>query len=403
MQEYINGLVLIGDKLVKKNFLIKDGLIFFDYKASAHQIDLEGLVVAPGFVDIHVHTRTPGFTHKEDIEHVSQAALQGGVTTMVAMSNTNPMPYDEDSWNLVNELAKKSQVNIIQSARITFDNKLTDFEKLSKLTNCFTDDGNPISDDSLMKQALIQAKKYNVVLMLHEEDHNLKGVTYNSEFAQSNELPSFNSEYESKIIGRDIELNKDINAHIHLQHISTKEGVQMFVEAKKAGMNISAEATPHHLFFNNRVIKNEGNFKMNPPIGSSEDQEALVKAFLNEEINIIATDHAPHTKEEKSGGFKNAANGIIGLETAFAVCNTKLGQQNLEKVLRALTINPAKLIKKDIEIKNGAKANIVIIDPNEEWIFTEDDIKSKSQNSPWIGNKLKGRVKKVIFAKEQNE
>lgn len=403
MQEFINGKILLNGKLVKRNFLVKNGMLFLDYKERAQQVDINGLVVTPGFVDIHVHTRTPGFTHKEDIAHVSSAAISGGMTTIVAMSNTNPMPCDEKTWNLVNDFAKKSSVNIIQSARITADNKLTDFAKLSKFTKCFTDDGNPISDQELMKSALIEAKKHDVVLMLHEENHDLKGVAYTSEFTTLNNLPSFGPEYESMIIKRDITLNKDINAKIHLQHISTKQSVQLFVEAKKSKMNISAELTPHHLFFNNTMLRDEGNFKMNPPIGSIEDQESLVEAFANEDIDIIATDHAPHTKEEKSGGFKNAANGIIGLETAFAVCNTKLGDEHLEKVLRGLTINPAKLINKDIEIRNGARVNIVIIDPNEEWIFTDKDIKSKSKNSPWIGIKLKGKIKQVIFTKEQNE
>lgn len=400
MQEYVNGKVLLNGKLVQKDFLIKDSKIYFTYDKTTNPIDLTGKVVAPGFVDVHVHTRTPGYTHKEDIEHVTKAALKGGFTTIVAMSNINPMPTDEATWKGAQEMANKSEIEIIQSARVTKDGKVTDFEKLSKLTNCFTDDGMPIDDEEAMEKALEEAKKHNVVLMLHEEDHSLKGVAYTSNFTKQNNLPSFGSKYEWRVVERDINLNWEINAPIHLQHISTKETIELLEEAKDSGMRITAELTPHHIFFNNDEIINDGKFKMNPPLGSKADQVALIRAFEEELVDIIATDHAPHTKEEKSGGFEKALNGIIGLETAFAACNTKLGEANLERLLRAMSINPAKLIGKDIELKDGKVANLVIIDPNKEWTFTEQDICSKSHNSPWIGLTLKGKVEKVIYSKE---
>lgn len=401
MQEYVNGLVLLNGKLVQRNFLIKDSRIYFEYEKTNNSIDLTGKVVTPGFVDLHVHTRTPGYTHKEDIEHVTKAALKGGFTTIVAMSNINPLPTNIETWNYANKFAKESSINIIQSARVTDEKgKVTNIQKLSQLTNCFTDDGSPIDEEETMFEALRRASETNSVIMLHEENHDLKGVAYTSEFTKKNNLPSFGSEYEWKIVERDIHLNREIGANIHLQHISTKETVELFAHARDKGMNITAELTPHHIFFNNEEIINDGKFKMNPPLGSKADQTMLIAAFEQELIDIIATDHAPHTKEEKEGGFAKALNGIIGLETAFAACNTKLGSKNLEKLLRALTINPARLINRDVEIEDGKIANIVIIDPNEEWTFTEQDICSKSHNSPWVGMKLKGRVKQVIFTKE---
>lgn len=400
MQEYVNGKVLLNGKLVQKDFLIKDSKIYFSYEKTSNPIDLTGKVVTPGFVDLHVHTRTPGYTHKEDIAHVTAAALKGGFTTVVAMSNINPLPIDQATWRLAKAEVDKSDIEIIQSARVTNNGKVTDIAKLFRLTKCFTDDGAPIDNEAVMTQALELAADHDVVLMLHEEDHSLKGVAYTSEFTKQNNLPSFGSEYEWKIVERDIKLNKSINAKIHLQHISVKETLSLFKEAKESGMNITAELTPHHIFFNNEEIINDGQFKMNPPLGGKVDQQALIKAFEDELVDIIATDHAPHTQEEKSGGFAKALNGIIGLETAFAACNSKLGSHNLEKLLRALTINPAKVINKDIELQDGKLANLVIIDPNEEWTFTEQDICSKSHNSPWVGIKLKGRVKQVIYTKE---
>lgn len=398
MQEYINAKVLLEGRLVQKDFLIEDGRIYFNYKKTKNSIDLSGKIVSPGFVDIHVHTRVPGFEHKEDIAHLDEAALIGGFTQVVAMGNIDPAPTDVDNHEIIQSLLNRSKINIMQCARVSDKNKLVDIVKMSECTKIFSDDGLPIDSDSLMKNALKLIKKTDSLILLHEEDHNLKGYGYHSNFAKLNHIKTFGSEYETNIVERDIRMNKDIQAKMHLQHISCKETIEMLKE-QKGKMDISAELTPHHLFFSNEDINGSTNFKMNPPLNSKEHQEALIQAFKDEVVDIIATDHAPHAEHEKNVEWKKAANGIIGLESAFAAVNTVIGFEHIEKTLRAMTINPAKRIGLDVEIKEGQYANIVIIDPHEKWIFTEEDIRSKSKNSPWINVELTGRVKEVIWTK----
>ena len=395
MQEYVNGRILIDGKLVQKNFLIRDKKIFFEYDKTNQPKDIKGLIVSPGFVDIHVHTRTPGFTDKEDIDHVTNAALKGGFTTIVAMANIDPPPIDKNSFLNIKNIISNSKINIVQSGRVSFKNKLANIKELSQYTNIFTDDGMPIENKSLMTQALQEIKKYNGIILLHEEDHSLEGYGYHSEYAKKNNIKTFGSEYEYKIIQRDLKLNKKIGCKIHFQHLSCLESIY---ELRKSKGNWTAELTPHHLFFSNEDIQNT-NFKMNPPLNTLKHKQELISAFKEGLINIIATDHAPHTEKDKNIKWEKASNGIIGLESAFAAVNTIMGNDYLVKTLESMSINPGKLIGLDVSIKNGKKANLVIIDPNEEWIFTKNDIFSKSKNSPFIGQKLVGKVKEVIWSK----
>jgi dihydroorotase len=364
--EYINGKILVGNKFVKRSFLIKEGILFFKYSEKPKKVvNLEGKYISPGFFDVHVHTRTPGFAWKDDLNHVQESAMSGGVTMFIAMANTNPEPVNSNILKNIQEMMNKSFLKIYQSARITNKNNLVSFSELSKLTKFFSDDGNPICNPDIMKNALINAKKYNCILFLHENDCSITGNSYSSQFSKDYNITSFSHEYETNIIRRDIQLNQDINAKIHIQHISTKEGLLLFKNAKKDGMNISAEITPHHLCINNtEILSDNANYKMNPPLGNIEDQKALINAFKAGIIDIIATDHAPHSFEEKNKGFELSAFGIINLESAFAAIYTKLGFKYLLKIVKAFSINPAKLVGIDLQIKNNSKANITIIDPH---------------------------------------
>lgn len=400
MQEYINGRVLINGKLIQKDFLIKEGKIFFDYEKTNNAIDISNQVVSPGFVDIHVHTRTPGYEHKEDLNTVTQSALAGGFTTIVAMANIDPSPVDVETFKHVQEVINKSEINIIQAARVTNKGKLVDVKELSKYTKIFSDDGLPINDSSIMKEALIAMKENDCLISLHEEDHSIKGVGYNSEFTKSLNLPSFGSEYEYNITNRDIELNRDVNAKMHFQHISTKETIALIRKSQKENVKVTAEITPHHLYFSNEDINGSTNFKMNPPLNSKEDRDVLREAFLDGTVKIIATDHAPHSKDEKGTDWKESYNGIIGLQTAFSSVYSIFGEKHLEKILMGLSVEPAKLIGLDVELKDGQDANLVFIDINKEWTYTRDNNKSKSENSPWLGMTLKGKVEKVICNKK---
>ena len=398
MQEYINGKVLINGKLVRKDFLVKENKVFFDYEKTDNPIDISHLVVSPGFVDIHVHTRTPGFEHKENLKTVSECALAGGFTTIVAMANIEPAPVNVETFNKIEEMLGSSSINILQAARVTNNNSLVDFKELKAKTSIFSDDGLPIDEEHLMKEALIAAKENDALLLLHEEDHSLKGVGYTSSFTKENSLPSFGSEYEWKVVERDIRLNEEIKAKIHLQHISVKETIDLLKSAQSR-MPITAELTPHHLYFSNEDINGSTNFKMNPPLGSKDDQKALQQAFKDGLINIIATDHAPHTCEEKGSDWNKSANGIIGLQTAFSAVYSVFGDEYIEEILMALSVNPAKLINLDVELKDGQDANLVFIDLNKKWSLTEENNMSKSCNSPWLNKELMGKVEKVIWNK----
>ncbi len=404
--EYVNGKVLLNNKFRKQNFVIYKGKIFlkYDHLHPTKTIDLTGKYVAPGFFDIHVHTRVPGFEKKDDLKHVQESAMVGGVTQFIAMPNTNPMPYNVKILTSIQKMMDESIVNIFQAARITNNNKVVNFATLSKKQKFFSDDGNPVKTSKLMTEALLQAKKHDSILFLHENDPNIAGYAYTSKFSQKYNIKSFSSEYETNIIKRDIELNKEINAKIHIQHISTKEGVQLYKAACKSGMNISAELTPHHLCLNNEdIVSDDSNYKMNPPLGSKKDQKYLIKAFKKGIINIIATDHAPHSILDKKGGFNKAAFGVINLESAFASIYTLLGKRYLLKIVKAYSINPASLVNIDVNIYNNEKANIVIIDPSYKWTFTKKDIKSKSINSPFINKTFVGKIVKTIYGTEERD
>lgn len=392
------------DIIIKDDKIYKIGK-FEDDRNFENVIDATDCIVSPGLIDVHVHFRDPGFTHKEDIETGSLSASRGGFTTVVCMANTNPIVDNEQTLDYILNKAKKSPINVLQTCAITKDFKgkeLVDMEYLLKKGAIgFTDDGLPIMDSDVVYDAMKKAKELGVTLSFHEEDPSLITTPGINEGIISKEfgLIGASSVAEDVMVARDCMLAIKTGCKINIQHISSKVSVEVVRMAKKLGGNIFAEATPHHFSMTEEdVLKYKTYAKMNPPLRTSEDKEAIIEALKDDTIEIIATDHAPHTFDEKNVLFQKAPSGIIGLETALSLGITNLvknGHLSIMKLIEKMTINPARLYNLDSGyIKEGSSADIVIFNPDEEVIY--DKFLSKSSNTPFINQKLFGKVKYTI-------
>lgn len=397
----------IADILIENDIIKNIGKELSIVDESDTVIDGTGLVCAPGLVDVHVHFRDPGFTHKEDIETGSRAAAAGGFTTVILMANTKPTVDNVDTLGYVLEKCKKEDINVYTVANVTKGMKgveLTDFKKLIGMGAVgVSDDGIPIMDTEILKEAFLQAKALNVPISLHEENPDL--ITNNGinagRISDVLDIAGSPREAEISMISRDIEIAKETGVDVNIQHISTKEGVELIRQARKTHKNIHAEATPHHFTLTEEaVLEHLTLAKMNPPLRLESDRKAIIEGLKDGTIEIIATDHAPHSKEEKAQEITKAPSGIIGLETSLALGITELvnkGQLTLMELIEKMTVGPARLYHMDDKIGSIEplrKADLVIFDENES--FTIDKFKSKSQNSPFKGHELKGKVKYTI-------
>ena len=392
------------------DILIRDGIITEIGKnlpSDGDEIDGTGLICAPGLVDVHVHFRDPGFTHKEDITTGAKAAAAGGYTTVVLMGNTKPTADNVDTIKYVLSEGKKTDINIHTVANVTKGMKgseLTDFEELIKAgARGLSDDGIPIMDENLLREAFIKAKELGQPVSLHEENSEL--ITNNGinagDVANKLSITGSPREAEISLVSRDIEIAKETGVELNVQHISTKEGVKLIREARKTHKNIHAEATPHHFTLTENAVLEHGTLaKMNPPLRLEEDRLAIIEGLKDGTIEMIATDHAPHAKEEKDQEITKAPSGIIGLETALALGITELvdkGYLTVNELIERMTVGPARLYSLEGEIASIEplrRADLVIFDKEES--FTIDTFKSKSQNSPFKGYELKGKVKYTI-------
>ena len=371
-------------------------------------IDASGLTVGPGLIDVHVHFRDPGLTYKEDIGTGAAAAKKGGFTTVVTMANTKPPVDSEETVRYVLEEGKKTGIHVLPAACVSVGMKgqeLTDMDALKAAGAVgFTDDGIPLMDQKLVRQAMLKAKELDVPLSFHEEDPAFISETgiHAGEAAKALGIQGSPALAEDALVARDCMLALHTGASVNIQHISSVNSVRMVKLAKELGADVTAEVTPHHFTLTESAVLEHGAMaKMNPPLRTEKDRLGIIEGIKDGSIDMIATDHAPHSAEEKAvEPVWKAPSGIIGLETALALAMTNLvkpGHLTMVQLMEKMSLNPAKLYRFDKgSVAEGADADLVIFDENERWTVTEDDIASKSHNTPFIGAELYGRVKYTI-------
>ncbi len=404
-----NGLVYRKNQFKYLDVLIKDNKIIkiksnIEYKNHYQLIDAKNKIVTPGFIDMHVHLREPGFSHKETIKSGTKAAAKGGFTTIAAMPNTSPVI---DSVEIVNKVKKRlldeAIVKVLLYSAITKKEQgleLVNFKAMSDTGVVgFSDDGKGVQSDSIMKEAMKCAKSFNKMVIAHCEDEHLSkdGVMHEGAISERLGIKGISSRSEYQQVKRDIKLAEMTNCQYHICHISTKESVVLVREAKTKGVNVSCEVTPHHLILcdDDVNIKN-ANYKMNPPLRSKDDQMALIEGLKDGTIDIIATDHAPHSQTEKKRGFIEAPFGIVGLETCFPLLYTHLVLKKiitLNQLIHHLTFRPAQLfgLKAGI-LEVGEDADITIVDLNQTFKIHTDKFFSKGKNSPFEGFTCNGLI-----------
>jgi dihydroorotase len=377
-------------------------------KKRAKQIDGEGLIACPGLVDIHVHFREPGQTHKETIGTGSRAAAAGGFTTVVCMPNTSPVADNAGTIQLMKDvIARDAIVHVYPTGCITVGQKGQALAPTGSLKRAgvvaITDDGDCVQSNDLMRRAVEYAKMFDLPVMDHCQDHSMtQGAVMNEGVVSTRlGLRGWPHAAEDLIVARNVILSEYTGAHIHMQHISSKFSVDIIRRAKHRGVRISAEATPHHLALTDAALTGyDANFKMNPPLRTETDRQALIAGLRDGTLDCVATDHAPHTESEKDREFDFAPNGIIGLETALAVALDVLVRQNkfkLPHVIDLMTRRPAELFKLPAgTLTEGAPGDVCLFSVDEKWRYDAKAGFSKSSNSPWSGQTFTGRVKATI-------
>lgn len=407
------GKILINGELTERDIKIEDGKITeIGEKLNVYNseiIDLNGQFVSQGFVDVHVHLREPGGEHKETIETGTKAAARGGFTTVCPMPNTRPVPDSVENLDALNaSIEKNAKVRVLPYASISVRQKgeeLVDFKALKEHgAFAFTDDGVGVQTASVMYEAMQQAAALDMAIVAHCEDNSLiyGGAMHEGKVSKALNIPGIPSICEAVQIARDVLLAEAADCHYHVCHVSSKESVRVIRDAKRAGIKVTAEVTPHHLLLNEEVItKDDAILKMNPPLRAKEDHEALIEALLDGTIDFIATDHAPHAADEKAQPMTKAPFGIVGSETAFPLLYTKFvksGDWSLQQLVDYLAVKPGKIFNlpygKPLEV--GGIADITVIDLEQEYEIKAEDFLSKSSNTPFIGEKVFGNVTKTF-------
>ena len=410
-----NGRVLNPSENLDKvmDILVEDGRI----KEKKEQIetdadkiiDAKGCYVMPGLIDLHVHFRDPGLTYKEDIETGSRAAAHGGFTTVCCMPNTKPVVDNVDTVKYIIEKGKEvGLTNVLPVGAVTMNmegKEITDIESLKKAGICaISEDGKSVMNSGVYRKAMKEAARLNVPVMAHCEDINLVegGVINLGNKSKELGVKGISNAVEDVIAMRDIMLARETNAKLHLCHCSTKDSVEMVKQAKAEGIDVTAEVCPHHFSMcSDDITENDGNFKMNPPLRTREDMETLIKGLSEDIMDVISTDHAPHSKEEKEKDLEHAPFGIVGLETSVPLTITNLVKKGYITPLQMaakMSYNPAQVLGSDKGTLNEkAVADITIIDPDAEYTIDKNTFQSKGKNTPFDGYKVNGKVLYTIL------
>lgn len=382
-----NAFVYRNGRMEQQNYELKVGGVGF-------LSDFNKLCIFPAFCDVHVHFREPGFSYKETIRTGSLAAARGGYTDVCTMPNLNPVPDSaENIKEQIKIIERDAAVRVHPYAAITVGEKgevLTDMKALSPYCIAFSDDGKGVQSEDMMREAMIKAKALGKIIAAHCEDNSLLcgGYIHKGEYARLHGHKGICAESEWKPIERDLRLAKETGCKYHVCHISCKESVELIRKAKAEGVDVTCETAPHYLIFNDMDLKESGSFKMNPPIRSEEDRQALIEGIRDGTIDMIATDHAPHGSEEKSRGLENSLMGVVGLETAFPVMYTylvKKGIITLERLIELMAINPRR--------RFGLQStdDICVYDLQSEYKIDPGEFKSKGKSTPFDGMTVSGK------------
>ena len=400
-----NANVYIDGSFKKTDIFIKDNMIV-SVDGSVHNgenvvsFDFNNKYIFPGFTDVHVHLREPGFLCKETIETGTKAAARGGYTSVCAMPNLKPVPDSAEDIKIETDIIEKTAVvHVYPYGAITVDEmgkELADLEGMAPYAIAFSDDGHGVQNDDMMRNAMKKSKELGKMIVAHCEVNELLegGYIHKGKYAELHGHKGICSESEWKQIERDIELVKETGCAYHVCHISTKESVELIRKAKSEGVNISCETGPHYLVLNDMDLQEEGRFKMNPPIRDESDRLALIEGIKDGTIEFIATDHAPHTEDEKSKGLEKSLMGVVGLETAFPIVYTELvrkGIITLEKAMELLNGNAIERFGIGSEIAAGKPADLTVFDLDEEYVIDPKDFLSKGKSTPFTGRKVFGK------------
>lgn len=418
------GILIKGGRVIdpdtktdgKYDILLEDGKIKSvakEIKEKAERvIDASGCYVMPGLIDMHVHLRDPGLTYKESVESGARAAAKGGFTTIIAMPNTKPVTDDRDRVGYVMRKAEMLvPIHVLQSGAVTKGmegKEPADIEGMVKAgAPAITEDGKSVMDSGVYREAMKEAKRLGIPVLAHCEDINLVqgGVVNADKNMEALGLKGISNAVEDIIVARDIMLAKEIGVHLHLCHCSTEGSVDMVRQARKEGVSVSAEVCPHHFTLSTDDIKTaDANYKMNPPLRTKKDVEALRKGLKEGVMDVISTDHAPHSAEEKSRPIEEAPFGIVGLETSVALTLTELVDTGIltpMQMAEKMSYNPSKILGLGRgSLAEGKPADVTIIDPETEYIIEPESFVSKGKNTPFGGKKVKGQVVATICGGE---
>ena len=400
------GSVFVNGRFTDCDIFIQDGVIVsispktdYSHLKDAVVYDLHNCLILPGLVDVHVHLRVPGYFYKEDMHSGTLAAAHGGYTDICAMPNLNPVPDSVQHLDEELSLIKSdAMVRVHPYGAVTvgeMGERLSDMDGMNGNVVAFSDDGRGVQSDDMMKAAMIKAKSLDKIIAAHCEVNELLhgGYIHDGEYAKSNGHKGICSASEYEQIARDIELARQTGCKYHVCHISTKESVELIRKAKADGVDITCETGPHYLILCDDDLQEDGRFKMNPPLRSKEDRQALIEGVKDGTIDMIATDHAPHSAEEKSKGLQGSAFGIVGLETAFSLMYThlvKTGIISLEKLAEIMHTNPSKRFNIGGELEVGNLADLCVFKLDEEYTVNSADFLSKGKATPFEGEKVYG-------------